>query len=129
MIVSTSPENYQIWTHSDRELSVDEKRFWAGCMNSDPGADPRHRWGRCPGFFNRKEKHRSDRDRFPLAKPIGWTGAIQRTSLKFQPFTQLIMRIIVNRLSTKYQANPSDDLTMIDSMNPYGFCILTCLGL
>ncbi len=70
MVVSTSPENYQIWIHSDRELSVDEKRFWLARMNSDPGADPRHRWGRCPGFFNRKEKHRSDQDRFPLAKLI-----------------------------------------------------------
>ena len=70
MIVSTSPENYQIWIHSDRELSVDEKRFWLVGMNSDPGADPRHRWGRCPGFFNRKEKHRSDPDPFPLAKLI-----------------------------------------------------------
>jgi len=39
-------------------------------MKSDPGADPHHRWGRCPGFFNRKEKHRSSASLFPLAKLI-----------------------------------------------------------
>lgn len=70
MIVLTSPENYQVWIHSDRVLSVNEKRFWLRRMNSDPGADPRHRWGRCPGFFNKKEKHRSFDGKYPLAKLI-----------------------------------------------------------
>jgi hypothetical protein len=44
MVVETSPANYQ--------------------------ADPRHRWGRCPGFRNRKEKHRDCQGGYPLSRLI-----------------------------------------------------------
>jgi len=70
MVIETSPGNFQVWIHSDRHLSLEEKRFWLKKLHSDPAADPHHRWGRCPGFFNRKEKYRSSSGRFPLAKLI-----------------------------------------------------------
>jgi hypothetical protein len=76
MVVETSPRNYQIWIRSQRPLSLNEKRYWLKRMGSDPGADPNNRWGRCPGFRNRKDKHRSECGTYPLARLI-W---IDRTS-------------------------------------------------
>ena len=70
MVIETSPGNYQIWIHSDRNLSLDEKRYWLKIMKSDPGADPKHRWGRCPGFFNKKDKYQTPSGHYPLAKMI-----------------------------------------------------------
>ncbi len=70
LVVETSPGNYQVWIHSSRPLGLDEKRYWLQKMNSDPGADPNNRWGRCPGFRNRKQKHRTSSGLYPLAKLI-----------------------------------------------------------
>ncbi|KPA17276.1 hypothetical protein MHK_002505 [Candidatus Magnetomorum sp. HK-1] len=70
MVVETSPGNYQVWIHSSNALSIDDKRYWLKVLCSDPGADPSNRWGRCPGFRNRKEKHRSSEGTYPLAKLI-----------------------------------------------------------
>jgi len=68
MVVETSPENYQVWIHSERFISLEEKRFWLKKLLSDPGADPNNRWGRCPGFRNRKEKYEDSNGYFPLSK-------------------------------------------------------------
>jgi len=70
LIVETSPSNYQVWIHSSRYLSIEEKRFWLKKLHSDPGADPKNRWGRCPGFRNRKLKHKDINGGYPLAKLI-----------------------------------------------------------
>jgi len=70
MLVETSNNNYQLWIHSRRPLSLKEKRYWLKKLNSDPGADPKNRWGRCPGFRNRKNKHRNSTGGYPLAKLI-----------------------------------------------------------
>jgi len=70
MVVETSPDNYQVWIHSNRQLSLDEKRFWLKKLCNDPGADPNNRWGRCPGFRNRKEKYRDSSGGYPLSKLI-----------------------------------------------------------
>lgn len=70
MAVETSPENYQVWIHSNRSLPLDEKRRWLKKLCNDPGADPNNRWGRCPGFRNRKEKHRDSKNGYPMAKLI-----------------------------------------------------------
>jgi len=70
MIVETSPGNYQVWIHSSRRLSLEEKRYWLKRLHSDPGADPNNRWGRCPGFRNRKAKHRQADGSYPLAKLV-----------------------------------------------------------
>ena len=79
MVIETSPGNYQTWIRSQRPLSLDEKRYWLKRMGSDPGADPNNRWGRCPGFRNRKDKYRSKCGRYPLARLIwiDWTSESQ----------------------------------------------------
>lgn len=70
MVVETSPDNYQVWIHSYRKISVDEKKYWLKKLKSDPSASPGGRWGRCPGFRNRKEKYQTSSGHFPLAKLI-----------------------------------------------------------
>lgn len=70
MVVETSPQNFQVWIHCQRPLSLEEKRFWLQKLRSDPGADPNNRFGRCPGFRNRKEKYQSAQAFFPLARLI-----------------------------------------------------------
>jgi len=70
MVVETSPGNYQAWIRSSRPLSLEEKRYWLNRLRSDPGADPNGRWGRCPGFRNRKESHCRSDGSYPLSKLI-----------------------------------------------------------
>ena len=70
MVVETSPDNYQVWIHCSRSMHLNEKRYWLKKMHNDPGADPNNRWGRCPGFRNRKEKYKSENGGYPLAKLI-----------------------------------------------------------
>lgn len=79
MVVETSPQNYQVWIRSQRQLSLSEKRYWLKRLGSDPGADPNNRWGRCPGFRNRKDKHRGTCGQYPLSRLIwiDWTGQAQ----------------------------------------------------
>ena len=38
MIIETSPENYQVWIRSSRNLTMKEKQYWLKKMHSDPGA-------------------------------------------------------------------------------------------
>ena len=68
MLVETSPGNYQVWIHSNRFLTLSKKRYWLRRLKSDPGADPNNRWGRCPGFRNRKDKYRDPQGLYPLSK-------------------------------------------------------------
>lgn len=70
MVVETSPRNFQVWIRSQRPLSLEEKRHWLARLGSDPAADPNNRWGRCPGFRNRKDKHRTDKGEYPLSRLI-----------------------------------------------------------
>ena len=80
MVVETSPHNYQVWIRSQRQLSLTEKRFWLKRLGSDPGADPNNRWGRCPGFRNRKDKHRGQWGQYPLARLI-WIDWIKEAQI------------------------------------------------
>ena len=70
MVIETSPENFQVWIHSSRFLQLKEKRHWLRKLHSDPSADPKNRWGRCPGFRNRKVKYRDSEGRYPLSRLI-----------------------------------------------------------
>jgi len=70
MAVETSKNNYQLWIHSIRPLSLDKKRHWLKKLHSDPGADPNNRWGRCPGFRNTKDKYRDCMGHYPLSKLV-----------------------------------------------------------
>lgn len=79
MVVETSPQNYQVWIRCQRKLSLAEKRYWLKRLGSDPGADPNNRWGRCPGFRNRKDIHHNASGQYPLARLvwIDWTSQAQ----------------------------------------------------
>lgn len=79
MIIETSPDNYQVWIRSKRKLTINEKKFWLKKMKSDPSASPKNRWGRCPGFRNRKEKYRDLEHFFPLARLVWVDYANQAT--------------------------------------------------
>jgi len=70
MVVETSPSNYQVWIHSSNALSINDKKYWLQRLASDPGAHPNNRWGRCPGFRNRKEIYRDVYGRYPLSRLI-----------------------------------------------------------
>jgi len=70
MVVETSTKNFQVWIHSDRPLTLDEKSLWLQKLGSDPAAHPHNRWGRCPGFRNNKDKYRSPAGLYPLARLI-----------------------------------------------------------
>ena len=69
LVVETSPRNFQVWIKSDRKISNPEKRYWINFFNSDPACDPNQRWGRCPGFRNRKGKYEKD-GQYPLSRLI-----------------------------------------------------------
>ena len=70
MVIETSPGNFQIWIHSANALTLDDKKYWLQRLCSDPGAHPNNRWGRCPGFRNRKEIYRDPNDQYPLSRLI-----------------------------------------------------------
>ena len=70
MIIQISPGNFQVWIHLSRFLTLEEKRYWLLKLKSDPSAHPNDRFGRCPGFRNRKLKHRDRNGGFPLARLI-----------------------------------------------------------
>jgi hypothetical protein len=86
MVVETSPGNFQVWIHSLRSLSLTEKSFWLKKLRSDPAAHPRNRWGRCPGFRNRKEKYRTPQGEYPLACLI-WVDWMRRADIPPLPPT------------------------------------------
>jgi len=69
MVVESSPASFQVWIRARRPLGLTEKKYWLAKMGSDPGAAPKSRWGRAPGFRNRKEKHRTSKG-YPLARLV-----------------------------------------------------------
>lgn len=91
LVVETSPCNYQIWIRCDRPLTLKEKRYWLNRLHSDPRADPHGRWGRCPGFFNRKSKHQYADGRYPLSRLI-WIDWTQPVSIPDMPDTEPLAR-------------------------------------
>ncbi len=68
-------------------MQLEAKRYWLKKLHSDPGADPRNRWGRCPGFRNRKVKHRDLDGGYPLSRLIwvDWKNEAQIPILSPQP--------------------------------------------
>jgi len=95
MIVETSPDNHQIWIRSSRPLSLEEKRYWLHRLKSDPGADPNGRWGRCPGFRNRKECHHRSDGTYPLSRLlwVDWKNdaSVPAAGAETQPMTTAIL--------------------------------------
>lgn len=80
MVVETSPQNFQVWIHSQNPLSLDNKRHWLKKLGSDRAADPNNRWGRCPGFRNCKDRHQNSKGGYPLSRLI-WIDWAKRTEI------------------------------------------------
>jgi hypothetical protein len=112
MVVETSPANYQVWIHSTRFLSLTEKRYWLKKLLSDPGADPNQRWGRCPGFRNRKEKYRTLDGHYPLARLI-WIDW-QRSATIPQPDVTCLPKSPLSPLSQRGSVCHLKPLSRID---------------
>lgn len=110
MVVESSPGNYQVWIKSERPLSIEEKTHWLNKMDSDPGASPKHRWGRCPGFRNRKQKYQTEKG-YPLAKTvwIDWKNQAQIPKVELQK--ESVPRQAVSSQAPKYDKTiPSGQL-------------------
>lgn len=67
LTISSSPGKIQVWFHSDRILSIEEKKVLIHNAKADEKATPNNRWGRCPGFANYKPKYAP---KFPLSRFI-----------------------------------------------------------
>lgn len=57
LIVETSSGNFQTWIRYADSLTDYEKKHLIAEAGADRAATPHRRWGRCPGFSNRKTKH------------------------------------------------------------------------
>ena len=109
MVVETSPQNFQTWIYSSRPLSLNEKRYWLNKLHNDPGADPNNRWGRCPGFRNRKEKYQNSYGHFPLSRLI-WVDWEKQADIPFQKivkktFSHLPQGGLVCRFNSIFRSN------------------------
>ena len=67
LIITSSPGRFQVWQHSNRPLTYDEKKELIRRAGADLGATPTHRWGRCPGYKNFKAKYAP---KFPYARLV-----------------------------------------------------------
>ncbi len=75
LVLETSPTNLQAWvTVSKHDLTTDDEyritRELAHRYGGDPCSAHRSQFGRMPGFRNRKPKHRSPEDGYPLVKIV-----------------------------------------------------------
>lgn len=73
LVVCSSPSRMQVWQHSDRALSDEEKKTMIVLAGADQGAHPRNRWGRCPGFANYKKKYAP---KFPFSTIVSVTDGL-----------------------------------------------------
>ncbi len=73
LVVSTSAGKFQVWRHLDRKMSYDEKMAHIKAEQADTQATATHRWYRCPGFRNFKEKYTPN---FPIARLISITEGL-----------------------------------------------------
>lgn len=108
LIVETSPDNFQVWIKAHRNISNPEKRYWIRQVHADPACDPNLRWGRCPGFRNRKEKYKQPDGRFPLARLIwvDWRNRAVVPNITLTMVSNKIPRSTVRPLYIHPKAGP-----------------------
>ncbi len=77
-VIETSPENFQVWLRHSRVLSKElgtvAAQLLARRFGADPSAADWRRFGRLPGFTNRKPQHRQNAGLFPFVRLHGHTG-------------------------------------------------------
>jgi len=116
MVIETSPGNYQVWIHSSCALNNNVKQYWLKKLKSDPGAKPNNRWGRCPGFRNRKEKYSNSKGYYPLSKLvwIDWENEAKIPIPKLfsiQPRGGVCQNINISRLNYERGNESSTDFS------------------
>lgn len=65
MVVRTSPQNWQVWLRFSESLTISQKMALINMCHADLAAHPNRRWGRAPGFTNRKEKYGNSEGKYP----------------------------------------------------------------
>ena len=79
-VVETSPNNFQAWLRHtqpfSKELGTIAARTLAIRFHADTGAADWRRFGRAPGFTNRKPQHRNAAGLCPFARLHGHTGEV-----------------------------------------------------
>ena len=87
-IVETSPGNYQAWLrHAEslpKELGSIAARLLAERFAADGSAADWRRFGRAPGFTNRKPQHRTDKHLYPFARLHASNGQTFPAALAFR---------------------------------------------
>lgn len=77
-VVETSPGNYQAWLRHAQPLSKAlgtlAAKTLAGRFDADTNAADWRRFGRAPGFTNRKPQHRTPQGLYPFARLLSHTG-------------------------------------------------------
>ena len=100
LVVETSPGSFQVWVKAGRSISNPEKRYWIRYFNSDTACDPNLRWGRCPGFRNRKKKYEQD-GHYPLSRFIwvDWqkVAQIPKITLPKEPEYLQVQKVSVKK--------------------------------
>ena len=64
LTIETSPANYQVWIHFGTALNNPTKAALIRLCGADTAAAPRGRYGRCPGFLNKKASRTSPSERW-----------------------------------------------------------------
>jgi hypothetical protein len=79
-VVETSPGSFQAWLRHEQPLSKELGTLAAKTLAEQFGADNNaadwRRFGRAPGFTNRKPQHRNAQGLYPFARLIGHTGQV-----------------------------------------------------
>ena len=77
-VIETSPGSFQTWLRHAQPLSKELGTLAAKTLAEQFGADPSaadwRRFGRAPGFTNRKPQHRNAQGLYPFARLISHTG-------------------------------------------------------
>jgi hypothetical protein len=107
LCVETSPRNFQVWVHFDRPVALEDKREMCRVFGSDPGADPRGRWGRCPGFRNVKLKYRNEGGEYPLSKLVwvDWRNQVDLSAWLNWPKRQAKVKTMTVQPQNQFSKN------------------------
>lgn len=120
-IVETSPGNFQAWlkhTHVlPKPLGTLAAQILADRYGADPSAADWRRFGRLPGFTNRKPKHRNSNGLFPFVRLHFHTGQQFTNAARFE-----------NEVVSLYRAREMERLKKRQSFRPWtGRAVNLCL--
>ncbi len=107
-VVETSPGNFQAWLKHSRVLSKElgtvSAQLLAQRFGADPSAADWRRYGRLPGFTNRKPQHRQDTGLFPFVRLCKHTGEQFSAADAFELEAVRLQRMHANEQDRKRQS-------------------------